>query len=283
MTVLRFSFGWFKMADVVFCSTTMPPAKRRRGTVIASRAGIDRAEKALLRMGFGSKSNFAKAQLMGKSTIDRFFNRHPIQLDSFKRICDGLNIEDWRSIAELEPLVEQCGLADSEKVAGLASPATAIQPDHPTIPFPSIESQTRLIRQTRTMNMSAPVFLELFSEPAAIWLRDNSKQLAIEACEAVLGQDPIKTDRERKDFQYRICYYLRLVERTLIALDSRVYYRKGMKNFLGLSDIYLYIKAFKQIRGNVRRNASRELSSESINELEFRINDLIKYLEGLAS
>ncbi|MEP0873695.1 pentapeptide repeat-containing protein [Trichocoleus desertorum AS-A10] len=85
----------------------MPPAKRRRVTVTALPVGIDRAEKSLLRLGFESKSNFAKAQLIGKSTVDKFFNRQPIQLDTFKRICEALKIEDWRSIAELEPLVAQ--------------------------------------------------------------------------------------------------------------------------------------------------------------------------------
>ena len=117
MTDLRFSFGWFKMADVVICSTAMPPAKRKRVTVTASVQGIDRAEKELIRLGFDSKSSFAKAQLMGKSAVDRFFNRQPIQPDSFKRICEGLRIADWRSVAELEPLVAQCGLAHPENVA----------------------------------------------------------------------------------------------------------------------------------------------------------------------
>jgi uncharacterized protein YjbI with pentapeptide repeats len=83
-----------------------PPANRKRILVTASRAGIERAERRLA-LSFNSKSEFAKAQLMSKTTVDKFFNRRPIQRDSFVRICDELGIEDWRSIAELEPVVKQ--------------------------------------------------------------------------------------------------------------------------------------------------------------------------------
>ncbi|MEP0874062.1 hypothetical protein NDA01_30640 [Trichocoleus desertorum AS-A10] len=114
-----FSFGWFKITDEATCLTMMPPAKRKRVTVIASRLGIDCAEKSLIRLGFDSKSHFAKTQLMSKSTVDKFFNRQPIQLDSFKAICEALKIEDWRSIAELEPLVAQYASEASEKEAEL--------------------------------------------------------------------------------------------------------------------------------------------------------------------
>ncbi|WP_313929987.1 pentapeptide repeat-containing protein [Trichocoleus sp. FACHB-262] len=95
----------------------------------ASPVGIDRAEKSLLRQGFESKSNFAKTQLIGKSTVDKFFNRQPIQLDTFKRICKALKIEDWRSVAELESLVAQCELeAAGEEVELDVAEAIASQP-----------------------------------------------------------------------------------------------------------------------------------------------------------
>jgi uncharacterized protein YjbI with pentapeptide repeats len=80
---------------------------RKRITVTASIKGIERAEKALVRKGVVSKEEFAKSILMGKSTVDKFFTRKAIQLDSFQRICEGLTIADWRSIAELEDIVEQ--------------------------------------------------------------------------------------------------------------------------------------------------------------------------------
>jgi hypothetical protein len=81
------------------------PDKRKRVTVIASIQGVKCARSALTRLGFESISNFAKVQLMGKSTVDKFFNRLPIQLSSFKRICEGLRIDDWKSIAALERIV----------------------------------------------------------------------------------------------------------------------------------------------------------------------------------
>jgi hypothetical protein len=116
------------MMDVATDSTIMPPAKRRRVTVTASRMGIDRAEKALVRLGVASKSSFAKTRLMGKSTVDKFFNQQPIQLDSFQRICEELG-EDWKRIAELEPVVEQWGLEESGKVAeSIVVEVTADQP-----------------------------------------------------------------------------------------------------------------------------------------------------------
>ncbi|MGG6269105.1 pentapeptide repeat-containing protein [Leptolyngbya sp. AN03gr2] len=93
-----------------------PPAKRERIKVTASVKGVERSRKALARLGFDSISNFAKAQLMGKSTVDKFFNQQSIQLSSFKRICEGLMIEDWRSIAELEPIIKQRSLEDPEQV-----------------------------------------------------------------------------------------------------------------------------------------------------------------------
>ncbi|OUC12593.1 MAG: hypothetical protein B0A82_21820 [Alkalinema sp. CACIAM 70d] len=61
----------------------------------------------MCRLGFESKVAFAKSLLMGKSTVDKFFAQQPIQLDSFQRICEGLQIEDWRSVAELTPILEQ--------------------------------------------------------------------------------------------------------------------------------------------------------------------------------
>ncbi|NEO62923.1 MAG: pentapeptide repeat-containing protein [Moorea sp. SIO4G2] len=75
-----------------------PIKKNKKITIIASRNGIEKAEKALIRLGFDSKANLAKSQLIGRSTVTKFFNFKPIHLDSFKRICDGLKL-DWRQIA----------------------------------------------------------------------------------------------------------------------------------------------------------------------------------------
>ncbi|MEH2181478.1 hypothetical protein [Nostoc sp.] len=74
--------------------------KKRKITIIASPKGVEIAEKALLRLGFGSKSNFAKSQLLARNTVTKFFQREPIQLDSFRRICEALKL-NWREIAAI--------------------------------------------------------------------------------------------------------------------------------------------------------------------------------------
>ncbi|WP_081431064.1 pentapeptide repeat-containing protein [Moorena bouillonii] len=75
-----------------------PRKKNKKVTIIATPKGLEKAEKALIRLGFESKSNLAKSQLIGRTTVTKFFKSEPIQLDSFKRICDGLKL-DWREIA----------------------------------------------------------------------------------------------------------------------------------------------------------------------------------------
>jgi uncharacterized protein YjbI with pentapeptide repeats len=80
--------------------TDLSIKKKTRITITASSEGVKVAENALLRLGFDSKSNFAKSQLLARSTVTKFFQCQPIQLDSFKKICQELKL-DWRRIAEL--------------------------------------------------------------------------------------------------------------------------------------------------------------------------------------
>jgi len=68
--------------------------------ITASSEGVKIAEKALIRLGFDSKSNFAESQPVSRSTVTRFFKCQPIQVSSFKTICKALTL-DWRRIAEL--------------------------------------------------------------------------------------------------------------------------------------------------------------------------------------
>jgi hypothetical protein len=63
----------------------------------------------LQRLGFESKSNFAESQLLSRSTVTKFFQRQPIQLDSFKRICKALKL-NW---------VEVAGIIEEEQSEGL--------------------------------------------------------------------------------------------------------------------------------------------------------------------
>ncbi len=80
--------------------------KKKKFTITASEEGVEIAEKALLRLGFESKSNFAKSQLISRSVVTKFFNHQPIQLDTFKRICDALKL-NWRELAGLEDEQQQ--------------------------------------------------------------------------------------------------------------------------------------------------------------------------------
>jgi uncharacterized protein YjbI with pentapeptide repeats len=74
--------------------------KKRKITYAASAQGVEKADKALKRLGFGSKINFAKSNLLSRTTVTKFFQYQPIQLDSFKRICEGLTL-DWKEIVSI--------------------------------------------------------------------------------------------------------------------------------------------------------------------------------------
>jgi uncharacterized protein YjbI with pentapeptide repeats len=80
--------------------TDLSIRKKTRITITASSEGVKIAENALIRLGFDTKSNFAKSQCLARSTVTKFFQCQPIQLDSFKKICQELEL-DWRRIAEL--------------------------------------------------------------------------------------------------------------------------------------------------------------------------------------
>jgi len=80
--------------------TDLSIRKKKKITITASSEGVKIAEKALIRLGFDTKSNFAETQRLARSTVTKFFNCQPIQLDSFKKICQELKL-DWTKIAEL--------------------------------------------------------------------------------------------------------------------------------------------------------------------------------------
>ena len=77
--------------------------KKKKITYTASPQGIKNAEKALVRLGFESKINFANSISLSRSTITKFFSCQPIQFDSFKRICEALTL-DWK---EIVPMCEE--------------------------------------------------------------------------------------------------------------------------------------------------------------------------------
>ncbi|NEO69293.1 MAG: hypothetical protein F6K52_07345 [Moorea sp. SIO3H5] len=67
-------------------------------TITASSTGVETAKGALIRLDFESESNLAKSQGLSDSIVTKFFNFKPIQLDSFKRICQALKLK-WIEIA----------------------------------------------------------------------------------------------------------------------------------------------------------------------------------------
>ncbi|WP_445250599.1 pentapeptide repeat-containing protein [Microcoleus sp. OTE_8_concoct_300] len=78
--------------------TNLSMRKKKKITIPPSSEGVKIAENALIRLGFDSKINFAKAQLLSRRTITKFFQCRLIQLDSFKKICHELKL-DWTKIA----------------------------------------------------------------------------------------------------------------------------------------------------------------------------------------
>jgi uncharacterized protein YjbI with pentapeptide repeats len=80
--------------------TDLSIRKKKKITITASSEGVKIAENALIRLGFESKSDFAKSKFLARNTVTDFFLRRPIQVNSFKTICHALQL-DWRRIAEL--------------------------------------------------------------------------------------------------------------------------------------------------------------------------------------
>jgi uncharacterized protein YjbI with pentapeptide repeats len=71
---------------------------RKRITVIATAQGIETAERALSLLGY-TKTEFAAAVYVARSSVTNFFSQKPIQSNTFKQICDGLKL-DVKEIAD---------------------------------------------------------------------------------------------------------------------------------------------------------------------------------------
>lgn len=69
-----------------------------RITYTATDKGIKRAITALKKI--GSKMQLAQNCELSRSTVGKFFGQKPINLDSFRRICEELTLE-WQEIAGL--------------------------------------------------------------------------------------------------------------------------------------------------------------------------------------
>ena len=78
----------------------MTNSKKKKIKISATSEGVNKAEKALVRLGFGTKANFAKSTLISRNVVTNFFLEREIQVDSFQRICEKLTL-DWKKIAKL--------------------------------------------------------------------------------------------------------------------------------------------------------------------------------------
>ena len=158
--------------------TEQQKRKRKRCLITASIKGVERAEDILKRRGVSSISAFAKAQILGKSSVDKFLSRQPIQADTFIKICEGLEVKDWRELAELEPVLEQCKQAtQAQKLQGcLAQDSREVG-----------ES----FRRVTVLNPIGEVKIELIFE-GSIEVVTSGVQGMIEACMKNAGGDTIR-------------------------------------------------------------------------------------------
>ena len=152
--------------------------KRKRFLITASIKGVERAEDILKRRGFSSISAFAKAQLLGKSSVDKFLRRQPIQADTFIKICEGLEVKDWKELSELDPV-----LAQVEKVT---------QPQQLQGCLAQNSRQFReSFRQVTVLNPIGEVKVELTFEGSIEAVTADVQRL-IEACMKNAGGDTIR-------------------------------------------------------------------------------------------
>ncbi|MBW4454083.1 MAG: hypothetical protein KME55_16015 [Nostoc indistinguendum CM1-VF10] len=89
---------------------------KKRQTLKATPKGLEQAEKALKRL-HGTQLSFANylAGVVGRSTIQKFFQGQEIKVDKFKEICKALTLEsDWEVIAGLTNFPDQFDFPDNQ-------------------------------------------------------------------------------------------------------------------------------------------------------------------------
>ena len=97
--------------------TDPSPGRKRRIKIAASSEGVKIAEKALIRLGFDSRSNFAESKRIARNTVTKFFHSELIQVDTFKEICKELKLNWIKIAAGIEEQSEQitrndCSISD---------------------------------------------------------------------------------------------------------------------------------------------------------------------------
>lgn len=126
------------------------------------------AEKALIRLGCDSKSNFAKSKLLARSAVTKFFGCERIQLDTFKKICQDLTL-DWRVIAGIAEQ-EESNLeivVRSDPLADLAKSARNILESSEGVELMQTSKRQVTVIEQQTQQIKAVIVLEgdINSEP----------------------------------------------------------------------------------------------------------------------
>jgi uncharacterized protein YjbI with pentapeptide repeats len=142
--------------------------KKEKITITASSEGVKIAKNALIRLGFASKSNFAKSQLLAPTTVSKFFTCKPLQLDSFKKICLELKL-DWRRIAELSeetpsqiPGITDCINPDiNEGVEKMLTPTFVLQVTLIDKKANTLKAEMKLIGDIKSLEDVSSVELNL--------------------------------------------------------------------------------------------------------------------------
>ena len=148
--------------------TDLSIRKKKKITITASLEVVKIAEKALIRLGFDTKSNFAETQRLARSTVSKFFNCQPIQLDSFKKICQELKL-DWMRIAELSedkpsqiPGITDCINPDiNERVEKMLTPTFYLQVTLIDKKANTIKAEMKLIGDIKSLEDVSSVELNL--------------------------------------------------------------------------------------------------------------------------
>ena len=148
--------------------TDLSIRKKKKITITASSEVVKIAEKALIRLGFDTKSNFAETQRLARSTVSKFFNCQPIQLDSFKKICQELKL-DWMRIAELSedkpsqiPGITDCINPDiNERVEKMLTPTFYLQVTLIDKKANTIKAEMKLIGDIKSLEDVSSVELNL--------------------------------------------------------------------------------------------------------------------------
>ncbi|WP_083304983.1 pentapeptide repeat-containing protein [Moorena producens] len=109
-------------------------------TITASSTGVDKAKAALTKLDFESESNLAKFQGLSDSIVTKFFNLKPIQLDSFKRICQALKLK-WIEIAGIGEENQSEAVSEND-----GSSSELVEQQQPPLEVTVIDRQTETIK-----------------------------------------------------------------------------------------------------------------------------------------